>query len=142
MVPEYNPEIKEASGGFINDNVSTISKLDLQSCEDNEMKTDEFVFLGIDSAKISKPPEEESILIEDINPDLSTQSIDSFINSARKLRKDTEQEYGPKGATKGKAINKTDWVKGKNSSTLVNSIKRFFQKSSYHCGCKDDLDFK
>lgn len=134
MVPEYNPEAKEASGGFINDNVSTISKFDLESNADTDLRQEEFIFLGIDSAKISKPPEEESMLIEEINPDVSTQSIDSFINSARKLRKDTEQDYGPKGATKGKVINNTDWVKEGNSSKLVNSIKRFFQKSTYFCG--------
>jgi hypothetical protein len=148
--PEYQGGCKEASGGYANDNNSTISKFDLESNVDtNEINKESFMDLTPTKfdfdAKLSKLTEEYSVWYEEnhnIN-DISSQSIDPIESSQRKIHKESMiEDFGFKGATGGKNTTQKDWVKRPQSNRLVKGIKRFFQKSTYLWGCKDDFDFK
>lgn len=143
LVPEYSQGDKEASGGPAHEHIATVEKFEIESNVD----PDEFKGVQHDAdseeLKLSKVPEDTSIC-DLSHTDFSEPSVESIFNSARKIRKETESDstIESKAATKGKVGQKTDWVKESNSSRIFKGIKRFFQSSSYSCGCKDDLDFK
>lgn len=149
LIPDFQDDCKEPSGGYA-DHTLSINILDLDSNIDvyekrkesfsENLAPKEFDF----NAKMNKPTEEESVWYEEtinIN-DVTSQSIDPIENSQRRIRKDSFVENsGFKGATGRKNATQKDWEKRPSENRLVKGIKRFFQKSTYLWGCKDDFDF-
>jgi hypothetical protein len=96
-------------------------------------------------AKMSKLADDESVYnLDDSINDLSMYSMESFTNSARKIRRenDSDDVYGYVKATKGKKIDNKDWIKESKSGRLLRGLTRFFSKPKYFCGCIDDFNFK
>lgn len=145
MLPEFNQGSKVATHDSTNEYVNTVSKLYLDSNADEADIRDEFYldeFVGFDdSAKLNKPPEEDDIYIEESLTTVLTQSAETTDAEDRSLNKETEEQHF-NGATGGKKVDNRDWIKENKPNRFLKGITRFFQKSTYLCGCRDDLDFK
>lgn len=114
MVQEYKGDQTQPTQTYYE--LNNLQTLDLDSNYDDKQVTDPSTNIDENTpvdqstdedewARLNKLPEEESDLdIEDSINDVSRYSIDSFTNSARKIRREsgTEDNYGPVGATKGK----------------------------------------